>query len=60
MRFLMLSYNARFIKPNHLKDFVEEIFRNHSCPVHTIEHFDQEAAPIFCIEAVDTEGDEDK
>lgn len=56
----MLSYNSRFIKPQHLKNFIEEIFRNHSCPVHTIEHFDQEAAPIFCIEAVDTDTDEDK
>lgn len=60
MKFIMISYNPRFVKVIHIKDFIAEIFGNHSCPVHAIEHSDDQSAPIFCIEAIDTDpADED-
>ena len=60
MRFAILAYNPRYVKIQDITDLVTEIFKNHSCPTHAIQHSDENSAPVYCVEVVDTDSEKEE
>lgn len=58
MKFIILSYNPKYIKIEDMEFLQEELERDMQCEVYSIQHWHEVAEPVYCVQFADTKTEE--